>query len=90
MVFAALKAYLQEDDSTKSLNSLKLSWNNYGLKILVRLDCFHVFKNLATAYRRIILYKIRGDVGWSDDLPVELLIQLKAGRTRLSCYHMGT
>ena len=92
LVFEALKAFLQVGEPARLSDSLKFSWNNYrqdGLRILARLDRFYIFQSLPTTYRQIIAYKIRGDTGWSDHMPVELSLQLQ-GRPRSSRWHMNT
>ena len=84
MVFEALKAFLQIDEPSRSLDNLKFSWDNYrldGLRVLARLDRFYVLQSTAIANRKIVSYKIKGDVGWSDHSPIELSVQLELGFT---------
>ena len=81
MVFEALKTFLQVEELARLVDSSKFSWDNYrmdGLRILARVDRFYerfyVFRNLATATRRIISYRIKKDAGYSDHLLVELAV----------------
>ena len=84
MVFEVLKAFLQADEPSRSPDSLKFSWDNYrsdGLRVLAQLDRFYVFQSIATAHQKIVSYRVKGNASWSDHSPVELIVQLKPGRS---------
>ena len=92
LVFGALKLFLNIEEPNRSRDSQHFFWDNFqsdGCRILARLDKCYIFSNSVTGNWNVVSYKIRGDTGWSDHLPIKNSIQLEAGHSRPSQLHMS-
>lgn len=93
MVFEALKATLQVHEPSRTSTNLRYTWDNYRAdeaRVLARLDRFYTYSSPNLASTHVLSYRIRGDAGWSDHLPIEMTIQVQAGPKRSSRWHMST
>jgi exonuclease III len=71
--------------------NLRFSWDNRrnGARILARLDRFYISEK-GLNNDMVEEYRIRGDSGFSDHLPVSLRINLKKERRQSCCYKMNS
>jgi hypothetical protein len=75
--FMAMKSHLQVSNNALSPSSQKFSWDNLrqdGSRVLARLDHVYLFQAIGTTSRKLVSYRICGDLAWSDHLPVEATV----------------
>ena len=92
LVFNALKLFLNVSEPQCSADSQCYSSDNFrrdGQRVLVLLNRCYLFPSSAIASRKVISYRIKGNLGWSDCLLPEYIIQLKEGHPGLSHWHMS-
>jgi exonuclease III len=89
--WSLLKASMDFEDWFNTNRNIRYSWDNkrLGARVMARLDRFYLSKGELNK-PLIADYKIRGDCGLSDHLPVSLSLSLQKKRQTGSCYKMNS